>query len=97
MKDFDIALQKHLNKSELEFRAKMLPAGSNVDWLAPYCNNVQDIAKFLRYLGFKIQEVMDEEDATGEKYQWVKTTSGIIVYTNNEYSGGLVAASCKKY
>lgn len=95
MEDFDVALQKHLQKCELEFRAKQLPHGSNVEWLTPHCNNVQDIAKFLRYLGFKIQEIVDEVDAVGDPYRWVKTTSGIIVYTNAEYSDGFVAASSK--
>ena len=93
--DFDVELQKHLNKCELEFRAKQLPKGSNVEWLAPHCNSVQDIAEHLRYIGFKIREVVDHEDCAGDKHQWVITTSGVIVYVNSDGCPGLVAAACK--
>lgn len=96
MEDFDIALQKHLNKCELEFRKKNLPNGSNVEWLIPHCDNVQEIAKFLRYLGFKIQKIVDEEDCAGEKHQWVETTDGIIIYVNDKFSQGFMAPAYKK-
>lgn len=96
MKDFDIALQKHLNKCELEFRAKHQPNGSNVEWLSPHCGSVQEIASYLRYIGFKIREIVDEEACNGEKHQWVKTTNGIIVYVNDEFCQGFMAAAYKK-
>ena len=89
--DFNRVLQKHLWKSELECRAKQLPRGSCVDWLAAECSTPQHIATFLRSLGFRILEIVDFSDA-GEKYQWVETTSGIIVFANSVGVSGLVAA-----
>ena len=96
MEDFTIALEKHLNKCELEFRAKQLPKGSNVEWLVPHCNSTQEIAEHLRYLGFKIREIVDEEDCAGELHQWVVTTSGIIVHVNSEWSSGFMAADARR-
>lgn len=92
-KGFYEGLQKYLYKSELEYRAKMLPCGSNVDWLVPYCDSVQNIAAFLRSLGFKIRRIVDEVDCSGWGHQWVVTTSGIVVYVNTEHSLGFVAAT----
>lgn len=94
-KDFNAGLQRHLMKCELEYRAKVLPEGSNVDWLAVYCDSVTEIAAFLRELGFKIREIVDEEPWPGEYHRWVKTTGGIIVYANTPYSRGLIARSGK--
>lgn len=76
-RDFTIALQKHLRKSELEFRAKSRPRGSEVDWLEPECDSVESIARFLKFLGFRIKEIMDDEVSANEKFRWVITTSGI--------------------
>ena len=102
MKDFNEGLQKHLWKSELEYRAKVLPNGSNVEWLAPHCDNVRNIEEFLRTLGFKIREVMEEEivslfeleengeDAVGEWERWVETTSGIVIHANDGDKQGYV-------
>ena len=93
MNDFNEGLKKHLLKSELEYRAKMLPKGSEVDWLAPYCDNVKSIADFMRSIGFKIKAAVDEGDSFGEKHQWVVTTNGVIVYVNSEYCKGFMAAA----
>lgn len=90
--EFEIALQKHLWKCELEYRAKMLTCASTVEWLAPFCNSTADIASFLRDIGFKIAKIVDEEPWPGLKHQWVVTTSGIIVYVNSpNCEEGLVA------
>lgn len=35
--DFELALDKHLKREELLFRAKHCPKGSRVDWLTPSC------------------------------------------------------------
>lgn len=80
-------------KCEMEYRAKMLLKGSCVDWLAVYCDSLSDIAEFLRGIGFKIREIVDDEPWPGEVHKWVITTSGIIVYQNNEYLRGFMASS----
>lgn len=96
--EFNMELQKHLRKCELEYRAKNMPQGSNVPWLAPYCGSVQEIARFLRDLGFKIASIIDEEPFPGGFHRWVVTTSGIIVYANTPkgLSDGLVAGTKNK-
>lgn len=94
-KEFNEGLQRHLMKCELEYRAKMLPSGSCVDWLAEHCNSVTDIADFLRELGFKVKVIVDDVDCIGDPHRWVITTSGIIVYQNNKYFRGFVAKTGK--
>ena len=80
--EFREKLQKHLWRSELVFRAKELPKGSCVDWLAPYCNTIKEIVWLLRDLGFRIERIVDEEDCAGEIYRWVETAGGVFVYAN---------------
>lgn len=92
MNDFDIGLDRFLKKSELEYRAKNLSNGSCVDWLAPYCDSTENIARFLRELGFHIAEIVDEQGSSHkEDLRWVVTTSGVIVYVNAEGLNGFVA------
>lgn len=88
MKDLDT----YLKKCELEWRAKNLPNGSCVEWLAPVCGDLNELADYLRSLGFKIKEIIDEGEVPGDDFRWVVTTSGIIVYGNGE---GLVARACE--
>lgn len=90
---FDFRLSKHLMKCELEFRAKELPNGSCVDWLARVCGSTEEIASFLRQIGFKIRRIVDDEPQPGEYYRWVETTNGVIVYVSSEYVPGLVAGT----
>lgn len=85
-KDFNLALEKHLKKEELLFRAKNKPGGSNVDWLAPSCEGLDDIVDMLRWLGFKVKEIVNEDVV-----KYVTTTSGVIVFTNTEWSRGFVS------
>ncbi len=66
-----------------------------LDWLAPYCDSVDDIASFLRSIGFRIKAIMDETNGN-ERYQWVTTTSGVIVYVNDEYCNGLFAKEAQE-
>ena len=91
--NFEKGLQKHLWKCELEYRAEYLPGGSNVDWLAPFCESTQQIAEFLRELGFKIREIVNEMDCAGDPHQWVETTSGVLVCVNQNCARGLVIQS----
>ena len=77
-------LQKFLLKCELEYRAKHSQQAACLDWLAPHCRSVTEIAQFLRELGFKIKNIVDEEPWPGEKHQWVETTAGVIVYVGDD-------------
>lgn len=95
-REFNAGLQKHLMKCELEYRAKMLPKGSCVDWLGAQCESVEDIARYLKSLGFKIRKIVDEETCCkGEYHRWVVTTSGIVVYVNAGNLFGFVAKAGK--
>ena len=90
-KDFDIAMEKHLRREELLFRAKNKPNGSNVSWLAPSCDSLDDIVSMLRWLQFRIKEVCDDIDYSGHEMRCVETTSGVIVWVNSELSRGFVS------
>ena len=95
-KEFNAGLQRHLMKSELEYRAKMLPKGSEVDWLGAQCGSVEDIARYLKSLGFRIREIVDEETCIpGEYHRWVVTTNGVMVYVNDKFLFGFVAKAPK--
>lgn len=78
----EAALEKYLRKCELQYRADNSTYGGCLDWLAPHCNTLEDIAAYLRGLGFKIKEIKNEEDSYGDAFHWVVTTSGLIVYQN---------------
>lgn len=95
--DFQTELDKYLRKCELEYRAANLPNGCCVDWLAPFCGSTKEIAEYLRYLGFKVKEIVDEAPFV----RWVETTNGVIVCVNNEHNHGFMFRSCsywrKKY
>lgn len=90
-KDFELALEKHLRREELIFRAKHSPSGSCVNWLAPSCESIDDIVGMLRWLGFRVKEIVDDKDCTGAECSFVVTTSGVIVFVNDKYSRGLVS------
>ena len=80
----EMKLQLYLKKCELEYRAKHSQKAECLDWLAPYCGTVEEIARFLRDLGFRIKNIVDEDSWPGEKHQWVETTSGILVYVGTD-------------
>lgn len=85
-------LHKHLLKCALEYRAEKMPRGSTVSWLTPYCDTPDHIAQFLRSLGFRIKKIVDEPGTfSGDRFQWVVTTNGVIVYANRDGVEGLVA------
>lgn len=86
-------LQKYLLRCELQYRAEHAQQAACLDWLAPHCGTVTEIAQFLRDLGFRIKCIVDEEPWPGEKHQWVETTSGVIVYVGDE---GLFSISAEK-
>lgn len=95
--EFEYGLQLRLWRCELQYRAEKLPQGSNADWLAPYCYSVNEIARFLRELGFRIKEISEYTDpCTGTECNWVITSGGIIVYQNIGDSRGFVAMSTQE-
>ena len=79
-KDFNLALDKHLKREELLFRAKHCPKGSRVDWLVPSCGSQEDLVDMLRWLGFRIKEI----DICPETPPMVITTSGVIVFVGDD-------------
>ncbi len=91
----EAALEKYLRKCELQYRADNSTYGGCLAWLAPHCDTLEDIAAYLRELGFKIKEIMNEEDSFGESFRWVKTTSGVIVYQNEGTLKGCFAKAAK--
>lgn len=78
-KDFNVALEKHLRREELLYRAKHCPTGSRVDWLEPSCGSQEDLVDMLRWLGFRIKDI----DACPDEPVMVTTTSGVIVFVND--------------
>lgn len=80
----EVKFQRYLLNCELEYRAKHNQQADCLDWLAPHCGSVAEIAQFLRDLGFRVKNIVDEEPWPGEKHQWVETTSGVIVYVGDE-------------
>lgn len=77
-------LDLYLKKCELQYRADHTEHGDCLDWLAPHCGDVKQVASFLRSLGFRIKEIVDEEPWQGEAYRWVETTSGVLVYAGTD-------------
>lgn len=86
-------LRRYLRKCELEYIAEHSDGGETIGWIVPYCGTVEQIAAFLRGLGFHIKTVVDEEPCPGERHQWVETTSGVLVYANQGGVNGLVSKS----
>lgn len=89
-KDFEIALDKHLRREELLYRAKKKPHGSCCGWLAPHCDSLESIADYLRELGCRINYI-----ESGDGCEWVETTGGVVVHVNAYDVSGLVTGRVK--
>jgi hypothetical protein len=76
-------LDCYLKKCELQYRADHTEGADALDWLAPYCDTLKEIVTYLRELGFRIKEVVDDDSDLGS-FKWVTTTAGVIVYQNVE-------------
>ena len=107
MDEFEIELQRYLQREELIYRIKTMPYGSKVDWLVPYCDSTEQIKEFLISIGFKIKKeeievglgIVDDDGSLIEFHggcAWVETTRGICVYVNDEVEKGLVGPSREK-
>ena len=81
MKARDEDVGKHLMKCELQFRVESLDDEEcdKVEWLAPFCGSANGLRIFLQLIGFRIKEVVDEEEM-----KWVETTSGVLVYVGGD-------------
>ena len=81
MKARDEDVIKHLMKCELQFRVESLDDEEcdNVEWLVPFCGSANELRIFLQLIGFRIKEVVDEEEM-----KWVETTSGVLVYVGGD-------------
>lgn len=81
MKARDEDVRKHLMKYELQFRMESLTDGEwdRVEWLAPFCDSTDKLMDFLKAIGFRIKEVVDDEEM-----KWVETTSGVLVYVGGD-------------
>lgn len=86
-------LHRHLQKCEIEYIAEHSEGGETIDWLAPYCGTVEQIAAFLRSIGLQIKGYMDGGLYPIEYAGWVETTSSILVYVNQHGVNGLVYKS----
>lgn len=86
-------LAAYLKRCELQYRADHTEGAAELPWLAPFCGTVQEIASFLRGLGFRVRRIVDEEPWPGEVHRWVETTSGVIVYAE---TNGLFARAYGK-
>ena len=87
------ALHRHLQECEIEYIAEHSEGGETIDWLAPYCGTVEQIAAFLWSIGFQIKGYMDGGLYPIEYAGWVETTSSILVYVNQHGVNGLVYKS----
>lgn len=90
MKARDEDVGKYLMKCELQFRVESLDDEEcdKVEWLAPFCGSANGLRIFLQLIGFRIKEVVDEEEM-----KWVETTSGVLVYVGG---GGMFTKSARR-
>lgn len=81
MKARDEDVRKHLMKCELQFRVESLDDEEcdKAEWLVPFCGSANELRIFLQLIGFRIKEVVDDEEM-----KWVETTSGVLVYVGGD-------------
>lgn len=78
----ETALQNYLLKCELQYRADHADGMERVGWLMEYTRTARQATRFLRDIGFRVKEIVDDVDCAGERHCWVVTTSGVIVYAD---------------
>ena len=88
----ETALQNYLLKCELQYRADHADGVERVGWLMEYTRTVKQTARFLRDIGFRVKEVVDDVDCAGERHCWVVTTSGVVVYADGS---GLIGKAAR--
>lgn len=88
----ETALKNYLLKCELQYRAEHTDRVERVGWLMEYTRTGKKTARFLRDIGFRVKEVVDDVDCAGEHHCWVVTTSGVVVYADGS---GLIGREAK--
>lgn len=88
----ETALQNYLLKCELQYRADHADGVERVGWLMGYCKTVKQTARFLRDIGFRVKDIVDDVDCAGDRHAWVVTTSGVVVYADGS---GVVGSEAK--
>lgn len=78
----ETALQNYLLKCELQYRAEHADGVERVGWLMEYTKTVKQTERFLRDIGFRVKETVDDVDCAGDRHAWVVTTSGVVVYAD---------------
>lgn len=78
----ETALQNYLLKCELQYRADHADGVERVGWLMEYTRTGKQTARFLRDIGFRVKEIVDDVDCAGKHHCWVVTTSGVVVYAD---------------
>ena len=73
----ETALQNYLLKCELQYRADHADGVERVGWLMEYTRTAEQTARFLRDIGFRVKEVVDDMDCAGEHHCWVVTKNAI--------------------
>jgi hypothetical protein len=88
----ETALQNYLLKCELQYRAEHANGVERVGWLMEYTKTVKQTARFLRDIGFRVKETVDDVNCAGDRHSWVVTTSGVVVYADGS---GLVGKAAR--
>lgn len=88
----ETALQNYLLKCELQYRADHADGVDRVGWLMEYTRTAKQTTRFLRDIGFRVKEVVDDVDCAGDHHAWVVTTSGVVVYADGS---GLIGREAK--
>ena len=78
----ETALQNYLLKCELQYRADHADGAERVGWLMEYTQTAKQTARFLRDIGFRVKDIVDDVDCAGDSHAWVVTTSGVVVYAD---------------
>lgn len=78
----ETALQNYLLKCELQYRADHADGVERVSWLMEYTRTVKQTTRFLRDIGFRVKDIVDDVDCAGDRHAWVVTTSGVVVYAD---------------
>ena len=58
----ETALQNYLLKCELQYRAEHADGVERVGWLMEYTKTVKQTARFLRDIGFRVKDIVDDVD-----------------------------------
>lgn len=88
----ETALQNYLLKCELQYRADHADGVERVGWLMEYTRTARQAARFLRDIGFRVKEIVDDVDCAGEHHCRVVTTSGVVAYADGS---GLIGREAK--